>query len=110
MTTNMENNTNHFFWNSSLFILRTNLDSLSSMTKDFLSLSIVIDQSIKLLKQMAELLRTYNKRNKFGLNLPSMMLCQIFSFLPRNFISQIGYLISKLWRDIFTSSFAQKVL
>ena len=80
------------------------------MTKDFLSSSIVIGQSIKLLKQMAELLRTNNKTNKFGLKLPGMMLCNIFSFLPHNFIAQMGCLICKLWHDIFKSPSAQKVL
>ena len=60
-------------------ILHANLYHLC-LTEDFLFFQTTITQSIQFLNKIDQLIR--DRRNLFGSKMPSMMLGQIFSFLP----------------------------
>jgi hypothetical protein len=91
----------------SFSILHANLKHLS-LTEDFLSFHITIYQSIQLLNQINQVIRDRRNFNLFGSKIPTMLLGQIFSFLPSTSY-QDGY-ICKHWFQILKLPVIQKIV
>ena len=88
--------------------LQTNLNDIF-LTSDCLSLFTKIHESIKILTYLSHFVRC--KENKFGSQLPHVILAKIFSFFSLDSLSKSKfYCTCKLWREALKSSVVQNII